>query len=99
MTEELADDGEAKARPRANRRKGVPEVVQANAFESGVPTHSRPGLLQIGPRLIQLVADDHERPNAAMRLQDLKGSAVQHDRLSACLRILLPLGRSAPRNL
>ena len=40
MTEELADDGEAKTCTRANRRKRVPEVVQANAFESGMPTHS-----------------------------------------------------------
>jgi hypothetical protein len=38
MTEELADDGKAKTRRRANRRKRVPQVVQPNAFEPCMPT-------------------------------------------------------------
>ncbi len=56
MTEELADDREAKTRARANRRKRVSHVVQPKAFESRVPTDSRPGFLEIPARPVGMAA-------------------------------------------
>jgi len=36
MTQELADDRKAEARARADRREGVPKIVDAHAFEARV---------------------------------------------------------------
>ena len=36
VAEELADDGEAETRARADRREGVPKIVDAHAFEARV---------------------------------------------------------------
>jgi hypothetical protein len=87
MTEQFADDWEAKTRSRANRRKPVPEVVQSNAFEAGAPTDGQPGLLEICPRPVRMGAAYDERAVARMGLQDREGRAVQHNRLSASLGI------------
>ena len=87
MTEQLADDREAKTRSSANRRKCVPQVVQSNSFEPGAPTDGQPGLLEICPRPVRMGAAYDERAVARMRLQNLEGRAVQHNRLSASLGI------------
>ena len=87
MTEELADDREAKTCSRANRRKRVPQVVQPNAFEPRAPTDGRPGLLEIRPRPVRMGATDDVCSSAWMRLQDLERRAVQHDRLPPSLGV------------
>src|SRR5271170_528592 len=48
VAEKLADDGEAEARARADRREGVPKIVDAHALEPGVPLDRPPGLLEVG---------------------------------------------------
>src|SRR5580658_7068478 len=87
MPEELANDREAQTRARADRRKRVPQVVQSNAFEARAPTDRRPGLLEIGARLVGTGAADDEGATARMRPQDLEGGAVQHYRLPPGLRV------------
>ena len=80
MTEQLADDREAKTRSRANRRKCVPQVVQPNAFQPGAPTDGQPRFLEICSRPVRMGAGNDVRAAARMRLQDLEGRAIQHNR-------------------
>ena len=50
MAQELPNDRKAEARARANRREGVPKIMDAHAFEARVPLYRPPRLFQAGPR-------------------------------------------------
>jgi len=58
VAEKLADDGKSKARARANRREGVPKIMDAHPFEPRVPLNSSPRLLKVGARPIRVGAGD-----------------------------------------
>jgi hypothetical protein len=61
VAQETADDWETEACSSADRRKCVAEVVQPNAFQRGMLTNRRPRLLEVGARLIWVVAGDDIR--------------------------------------
>jgi len=72
MSQQLADDGQAHGRARADAGKGMPQVVKPHAFELGGLADSGPRLLQIGLRLTSLFA------RSDMRIAFDAGQAGEH---------------------
>jgi hypothetical protein len=58
MAQELPHDWKSEARARANRREGVPKIMDAHAFEPRVPLNRTPWLLEIGTRAIRIQSGD-----------------------------------------
>jgi hypothetical protein len=65
----------------------VAEIVQPNTLQSSPPTDQGPWPLQVGPRLLRIVAGDDVFSAAGQIDKDGAGGASQHDRLLAGLGI------------
>ncbi len=87
MAQELPNDRKAEARARANRREGVPKIMDAHAFEARVPLYRPPRLFQAGPRPAH-VGSGYDKGAAALAIpQKVHGGGAHNNRLSASLAV------------
>jgi|SRR5580692_6191106 hypothetical protein len=82
MAEKLADDGKPKARAGANRREGVPKIMNAHAFESRVSLNRSPGFVKIGARSISVQSGDDEGATSLAIPQEVDGGRAHNNGLS-----------------
>src|ERR1700689_3065398 len=82
MAQELADDGKPKACAGANRREGVPKIMDAHPLEPRVSLNRSPGLLKIGARPIRVQSGDDEVATSLAIPQEVDGSRAHHNGLS-----------------
>jgi hypothetical protein len=87
MTQELSDDWQAEAGARANRCEGVPQVMDADAFEPRVPLNRSPSRLEVGTKSIDVRSRDDKGTSALAIPQKVNRGCAHDDCLSACLAI------------
>ena len=99
MTEQLADDRQAKTTASAEAGVGVTQVVNPHSVEPGAGGYRLPRLVQIGARPLGIVAGDDESLRLAQgarvlgarqlgkRRQHAQRRRIEHDRLAAGLGV------------
>ena len=79
--------GKPKPATGTEARIGVPQIVQANADQTGPLGDGIPRALQIVARLFRIVAGHHVRADPLQRVQHREGRGIEDDGLSAALAV------------
>ena len=87
VTQQPADDRQPHATAGTEARVGVPQIVQANAGQTGALGDGIPRALQIVARLLRIVAGHHVRADPLQLVQHRKGRGVEDDGLPAALAV------------
>src|SRR5271163_4165361 len=87
VSQQTANDGKSEAHPGADRCEHMAKVMQANTFQRGMLANCRPRLLEVGARLVDVLAGDDIGAELGMAFQNVDRRLVQHDGLAARLRV------------
>ena len=87
VPQQSANDWQPQPSTGTKARVSVPEVVQANAVQTGPLCDGIPWALQIVARASRIVAGHHVGPDPLQRIQHGKGRGVEDDSLPAALAV------------